>query len=170
MSLESHAWWGWKKKQRTIQPTISQLKTNSWSWNYINFPSSINNMYMYVYIITSKKYYYGCKRFAAAPAWMSFWLVVRTAASKSNADFPCKAPRLLQLRLKPFVARAKMPTQTTIALDGCHPASQYTIIQNWSFLNNYPFKYLSGITLSNSSLSGGSTSDGEKNKYRTKLE
>ena len=49
-------------------------------------------------------------------AWISFSLVLRMAELRSKEDLPCKAPTLLQLRLKPFVDKAKMPTQTTIAV------------------------------------------------------
>jgi hypothetical protein len=51
------------------------------------------------------------------------------------------------------VDRAKMPTQTTIALDGCHPASQYKIEHIFENISEYS---------SNFPTSGGSTTDGEK--------
>ena len=109
----------------------SKEKNSMNAWNILKCKLTKNNMRNMLILKFERFQYihheYGCKPFAAGRAWMSFWLVVRTASSKSNPDFPCKAPRLLQLRLKPFVDRAKMPRQTTIASDVCPPASQHKI-------------------------------------------
>ena len=57
-------------------------------------------------------------------ASMSCWLLVRMAESKSKVDFPCKAPRLLQVRLP--LDQAKMPTQRTTTLE--HTGYKYIYI------------------------------------------